>query len=274
MDPPLGIEAGMFVRLSLVALFTFGGLSCSDRVDPRKGSRAGDAEARDAGTRFDAARGSQDGGPSPAIAGAIVDLCDPVSQVGCTSPESKCVIEGGTGTKCVAHSTNDGTGGVSCEGRDCRPGLACALPTETSTQATCVQICDLTTGAGCETLNVDQECRTRLEGTNWGACAALEPECDPITQAPCTLSQACQPFLRRSGAWAFRCRRSGSGQEDDACDSTTQVVCARTLACVATPDDRAFCRKICDPTRGNEHCTGTRQCIQRVAEPPFMFCAP
>lgn len=259
----------MRADLSLIASVAIGGaleLGCARSNDAEDPLRIGrDASLSDAGLDPSDAAPANDAG--------VMDQCNPLEQLGCPAPESKCVVEGLTGAECAETSPDDRSLGQGCRGRDCLPRLACARPTETSTQATCVQICDVATGAGCEALVPEHECRIRLDGTNWGACAELPPACDPLTQAPCSPAEACQPFLRRTGAREFRCRRAGTGQERDACDLTTQVVCGRTLACVATLEGEAFCRKICDPDRGNEDCTGAQQCIEEVVEPPFTYCA-
>lgn len=260
----------MLARFSLAVLLTTGGPSCHDVGE--NGLPTRDAAGFDVDNTVDARSVAPDA--TNGDASGIRDQCNPVTQMNCPSTQSKCVVEGGGGTECAPLNQDDRPVGSPCQGRDCLPGLACALPTETSTRAACVQVCDLTTGTGCEPLGPDDECLNRLNGTNWGACATLEPACEPLTQAPCTPSQACQPLLRRTGVREFRCRTAGTGQENDACDTATKVVCARNLVCIATPLGNAFCRRICDPARGNADCTGTRQCIRRVSEPPFMYCAP
>lgn len=202
-------------------------------------------------------------------AGAISDQCDPVTQSDCAPPATKCVVEGPMpGTACVEPLADERPLGAACEGRDCEAGLACALVSTTSTVGECVKVCDLVSGAGCERLGTEYECRTRLTGTNWGSCQELPPSCDPYTQTPCEADQACQPFLRRTGTWEFRCRAAGPGEEDALCGGANPA-CQRGLACVSTPQGSAFCRRICQV---NTDCEDQRQCNGVVGEPPFMYC--
>lgn len=212
--------------------------------------------ASDAGASFDAS--------------APVDLCNPVEQTGCANAGDKCVVEGpAAGTECVPPSSADLALGATCQGQDCAAGLACARATATSSVSTCVKVCDLTSGDGCEPLGADYECRTRLTGTNWGSCGALPPVCDPYTQNPCGRDEACQPFLRRAGTWEFRCRLAGPGVEGVACGPGSDASCARGLACVSSPSGAAFCRRICQV---NTDCANVAQCNGAVSEPAFMYC--
>jgi hypothetical protein len=221
------------------------------------------ALAIDAGVSIHADAGASPDGGAPA------DQCDPVTQQGCVAPAIKCVVEGpAPGAACVEPGADEQALGDPCAGRDCEAGLACALVSTTSTISECVKVCDLTSGAGCEALGLDYECRTRLTGTNWGACQELPPTCDPYSQAPCAAAEACQPFLRRTGTWEFRCRAAGLGEEDAACGGSNPA-CQRGLACVSTPRGAAFCRRICQL---NTDCANQRQCNGVVSEPPFMYC--
>ncbi len=246
--------------------------ACSEAEPPSAPADAGasvsDAAVifSDAGVPADASLPG-DGGLQRPDSGAAVDQCDPLLQ-NCPDPD-KCVVEGGAATQCVAPRSDEQSLGDACMGRDCERGLACVRLVQTSTSGQCVKICDLNTGDGCDGLGDDYECRTRITGSNWGACSLLPPLCDPYTQDPCAADRACQPFVRRNGTWEFRCRLAGTATEGEACGASAP--CARELACVSDRSGNAACRRIC---QANTDCTGTSQCVGVVDEPPFMYCAP
>lgn len=260
---------------ALGLLLTFGAAACNTAPPPLiddAGTTADtgsvpDTGAEDAATGMDAGTGA-DGGML-VDAGTIVDNCDPVEQSGCdTPPNTKCVIEGGLpGAECVPPSPNDVGLGEVCDGQACEAGLVCLRQSPTSTTGACRKACDLDTGAGCEGLGMEYECRTQISGTNWGACTELPPECDPYTQAPCEQDKACQPFLRRTGTWEFRCRTAGDKAEGAPCGGALR--CDRGLACVSDQSGNATCKKYCE---GNADCTAPAMCTGVVPEPSFMFC--
>lgn len=227
----------------------------------------------DAGTSLDLGVIAPDAATTspPSDASSFIDTgsesaCDPVLQ-NCPRPSEKCSVDFGP-PQCAATAPSDRGLGQPCTPGACERGLACVLATETSTQAHCEVVCNLATGVGCARVGPDFECLDRIENTDWGACRELQPMCDPATQAPCTPSQACQPFLRRTGAWEFRCRVAGTGLAGDPCDGDNPS-CVRGLACVSNRTGTAFCRLIC---QDNEDCMEPQQCVGIVDEPPFLFC--
>lgn len=236
--------------------------SLPDASVPADGSTLDGSTTTDSGVHADAAVADD--------ASTIVDDCDPVAQTGCTAPDTKCVVENPEpmgGTLCVPPGTDVALDGL-CTGGDCQPGLACVRTS--SVASTCQQVCNFGTGTGCAALGDEFECRTRLTDTNWGVCLRLPPTCDPTTQAPCGPSLACGPYLRRSGAWEFRCRSAGTQAEGQACGSSGGGDCARGLACVRSQvTGQAACRKYCDT---NSDCTAPTTCAGSVPEPAFMYC--
>jgi hypothetical protein len=154
-------------------------------------------------------------------------------------------------------------------GEDCLAGLACV---QTSSVATCVQVCNIQTGVGCESLGAEYDCRTRVVGTNWGACLLLPPLCDPLTQMPCAQDEACTTFTRRNNVRELRCREAGPGGEAAACGSSANGAgCMRGLVCILDRNtNQASCRKFCDM---NEDCTSPATCSGVVNDPPFNFCS-
>lgn len=270
------MERGANVRrwgLTLLIAVAGCGAESQDIAPPGPVSDAGSVFVPDAGSSApgDAAFPSADAGQgSIADGGLPVDQCDPVTQSGCGGQAAKCVVEGpAPGATCVSRPDDELGLGDACEGLDCAPGLACARETDTATVSRCVQVCHFESGNGCEPLGEDFECRARLSGTNWGACRALPAACDALSQAPCDRSEACQPFLRRSGSREFRCREAGLGEEGQACGTQADVGCQRGLACVSTREGAAFCRRICET---NADCANRAQCAGVVNEPPFMYC--
>lgn len=262
--------------LGLLLLAAACGSGDADSADLSNNRNAGAADAgtfagADAANAFDAGGlPAGDAGVSGDASALPADECNPVDQTGCAPPDLKCVVEGpGSGTECVAPSEELPLG-AACEGRDCAAGLACARSTTTATASVCVKVCDLESGQGCESLGPDFECRTRLTDTNWGACRELAPTCDPYSQAPCARDEACQPFLRRTGTWEFRCRAAGPGAEGEVCGPAASGGCARGLACVSTRTGDAYCRVICEV---NTDCPGMAQCNGVVSEPAFMYCS-
>ncbi len=264
-------------------LLAAGTLACSDAADEHAAPNDAGALAGDAGALVDASSGlmdagmladaaaAQDGAVARDAGAPISDVCDPVAQSGCPMSSQKCVVEGPVGgTQCVEADPTDLPQGAACEGRDCEAGLSCARGSTTSTTSHCVKVCDFASGDGCEALPGDFECRDRLSGTNWGACSELPVVCDPYTQAPCDAALACQPFLRRTGVWEFRCRTAGNGLAGEPCGPGSGTICARSLACVSSRTGAAFCRKICQV---NMDCENQAQCSGVVSEPSFMHCS-
>ncbi len=248
--------------------------ACGDSADPGLVQDAGaafDASASlvsgsgvlDAGLAQDASAG--DAGVQPR------DECDPVMQSGCSPPDTKCVVEGALGTECIEPRATDAAFGESCMGRDCVAGLVCAQTNTGTTAGECIQVCNPTSGVGCESLGNDYDCTTILTGTNWGACRELNPECNPYTQDPCASQFACQPLRRRSGAWEFRCRLAGAAADGSPCGPGSNMSCQRGSACVADPSGNSVCRKICQTTMD---CENSEQCAGSVPTPSFMYCAP
>jgi hypothetical protein len=244
--------------------------ACDD--EPPPGDPGDAAAAIDMGTPDTGDPGTPDSGVHPDgntifPDANINDLCDPVTGAGCTPPD-KCVIEGDPpGTECTPSSPNDSAFGEPCTGEDCEAGLVCVRRAATSTDSTCRKACNLGTGDGCQSLPGDYECRTTINGTNWGACTLLPPVCDPYTQAPCDPNQACQPFQRLDMTFEFRCRTAGPVAEGGACGPGMN--CQRTLACVRDTNGNTSCRKICQL---DGDCTPPATCIGSVPMPPFMFC--
>ena len=240
----------------------------------------GQTPAMDMGSSaFDLGNGALDAG-APADAGPpppmdqgtpmIIDDCNPITQD--CPPADKCVVENPvplTGAECVPQG-NDFAFGEECTGQDCEIGLVC-VRSQTSTTSSCMQICDLAVGTGCEGLGGqtgdEYECRTRLTGTNWGACTQLPPVCNPYTQDPCGQDEACQPFLRRTGDWDLRCRPAGNAGISESCGS--DVRCQRGLACISNPAGVAACRQICEL---DADCGGMATCTGAVNEPPLSYC--
>jgi hypothetical protein len=267
-------------RGSLVLLFAALLYACKT-ADPTPGVDTGaDAGAdMDSGADNDSGVVNDDSGGNPTDSGnnpdtgnpadsGILDECNPVDQTGCdTPPQTKCVVEGGSpGAECVEPSPNDVGLGEECTGEDCDPGLACIRDAQTSTLSHCRNVCNLDTNVGCEALGAEYECRTSITQSNWGACTMLPPTCDPLTQAPCDANQACQPFLRRTGTWEFRCRTAGNQAEGDVCGGNN--ACARELACV-NQNGMPSCVRFCDE---DMDCTNPLTCTGTVTEPPFNFC--
>lgn len=222
---------------------------------------------------------TQDGGPSDAADGSIVDTgtstrstdagfpdagprptdqCNPITQ-DCVDPSmSLCVVEpamAGQGTTCVDPSTTALSLGQICRSRDCAPGLACV---RTSSVPRCVAVCAPGSATDCARLGGDHDCRS-IHDTNWGACVPLPPICDPYTQAPCAALEACQPVQRTGGAFDFRCRTAGPGAEGGACDNT--MGCGRGLLCVRE-NGVTTCRKPCH--EGGNECSGGTACTGTV----------
>lgn len=261
----------MRTALPTLLLAVLAGACGSDAPAPGLPADAG--LARDGGASLDAgafpgdASAWSDGGQPSSDAGALQDLCNPVTQ-SCDAAE-KCVVEGAEpGTRCIP---DDGGAalGQPCEARRCERGLACARLTPEAVAA-CVRVCELGSGTGCEDLIPEHECRTRLTGTHWGACVELPPACDPYTQDPCGTAQACQIFVRRSGTREFRCQAAGSAAEGEVCGAHLEP-CARGLTCVADRAGNAVCRRFCQT---NDDCPDMVQCRGAVEDPPFRFCLP
>ncbi len=267
------ITLGLLLYAALVACNTAPPPSLNG--DTGTGSDSG-MGGDDAGTGADAATGDTgvggDAGNAPDTGVTIIDVCDPVDQTGCNNdPDTKCVIEGGNpGTECVPPSPNDKTFGDSCTGQDCEAGLVCLRDATTATTAHCRRACNRTTNVGCEPLGTEYECRTMVTQSNWGACTMLPPLCDPYTQAPCVAAEACQPFLRRTGTWEFRCRIAGAAGIGDPCGPGT--ACGRGLACIIDNATQATaCREYC---MNDGDCTAPASCTGTVPDPAFMFCSP
>ena len=77
---------------------------------------------------------------------------------------------------------------------------------------------------------------------------------------------ASEEFLRRTGAWEFRCRTAGQAAEGMMCGGGTG--CQRGLACV-NDNGMATCKEYCQV---DGDCTNPLTCTGMVPEPPFMFC--
>jgi hypothetical protein len=243
-----------------------GGDTGVDGADSATGEDAGADDTGAADTGNDTGVNPGDGGPNDS---GIPDECNPVDQTGCdTPPETKCVIEGGApGTECVQPSPNDVMLGDPCTGQDCAAGLVCLRDAQTSTQAHCRTVCDLDSNVGCEALPGEYECRTAITMSNWGTCTELPPICDPYQQTPCEPDQACQPFLRRTGAWEFRCRTAGPVGEGMPCDANNR--CQRELACVNDDQGNAACKRYC---QDDNECTPPLTCSGQGRQLDFMFC--
>ncbi|MEO1228143.1 MAG: hypothetical protein AAFZ18_04490 [Myxococcota bacterium] len=207
-------------------------------------------------------------------AGSILDAgltsmqppCNPVDASGCPGSEL-CRLE--SVPTCVsAYAGVDR--GSACRPGECGPTLACVRFSETATVAECAKLCLLETGRGCEGLS-DYECLRPLADTEFGVCERLPEACDPYTQSPCPPSEACQPFLRRTGTREFRCLAAGAGASGADCGMGIGG-CARGLTCVAEPDgSAATCRRYC---QFSADCPEPEQCTGRVDDPAFTFCLP
>jgi hypothetical protein len=218
----------------------------------------GGAVALDAGARLG------DAGSAGAVDAGPAFACDPITGAGCAAARACKLI--GTPT-CVREQDAPSARGAPCAPGDCAAGLAC-LQASTATIARCLQLCVLESGAGCGA--PEEECRLEIPGLPWGACVELPPTCNPYTQRPCSPDQACQPFLRRTGARELRCLRGGPGQAGDACGARGSA-CGRGLVCVATSPREASCRQYCEL---NADCPRPEQCTGRVDDPAFTFCLP
>lgn len=264
----------MRLALALALISLAASTACSDGNALPSTPDSGVAPASDAGEQVDSgviggsdAAVGQDGS---GVDSGVMDNCDPLAQSGCTAPATKCVIEPdalNAGAHCVPPG-NDQMLGDPCSGEDCQAGLACVA---TSTASSCVQICNIATGAGCESLGMDYDCRTRVLGTNWGACSLLPPICDPLTQMPCEPTQACSTFQRRNGIRELRCREAGPQGESAACGSSANGMgCMRNLVCILNSTTMmASCKRFCDT---NDDCTAPQTCVGVVNDPPFQFC--
>lgn len=210
---------------------------------------------------------------SPDAGFSVSDLgmlaCNPIDGSGCVSRELICTLH--QGPRCVSMSGPALGFREACGLGECDRGLACLRAAMTSTQAQCEKLCDLETGAGCESIPGDFECLFGIQGTPFGACRELPAECNPYTQTPCDTVDSCQPFLRRTGERDLRCQPSGDAVAGELC-GTFVGTCARGLVCVANPDGRdARCRQYCEL---NADCPMPLQCAGRVEEPAFTFCLP
>jgi hypothetical protein len=264
------------LSLALMSTLALAAASCSDSEPPATNTDSGTTGNSDAGeVSSDAGQTGSDasvGGDAGSIFdGGVSDNCDPLLQSGCTDPATKCVIEPDSqnaGAHCVPPGNDVGLG-EECMGEDCLAGLACVM---TSTVSSCVQICSITTGAGCEALGSDYDCRTRIIGTNWGACSLLPAICDPLTQDPCAANEACSTFTRRNNVREFRCREAGPQTEGQPCGSSANSAqCVRGNVCVLDgPSGTATCRQFCD---SNDDCAPPATCAGVVNDPPFQFCS-
>lgn len=206
-------------------------------------------------------------------AGVPLDACDPIAQSGCPAAAPRCVVDDPPGpATCIVPPAEAAALGAPCASGGCLPGLACAVTTATAAGPVCVQLCDPARAGGCEALGDEVECRARIAGTRWGACAHLPPTCDPVTAGGCTADQACAPFLRQTGTWEFRCQPPGSRGEGQACSASDR--CGRGLACVMVrAESTTSCRQICGT---NTDCPGTDTCsgVVQYPYPQFHFCQP
>lgn len=231
-----------------------------------------DAPSFDANLRPDAGSAPQDasvgldaGLPRDAAGGN--PACDPLDGTGCPSLRV-CAYEDG-GPVCSPLPADPLGLGAPCDEGRCGTGLVCAT-TSPVAPATCFQLCALDTGDGCEQLGQEFECRLRLDTSRYGACLRLPVLCNPFTRKPCDGDdQACQPFLRRSGAREFRCQPAGSVEPGEACGPRAGT-CVSGSACVGEPNGRsAVCRRYCEV---NADCPAPQQCTGIVDEPPFGYC--
>lgn len=270
------LSRALAVAATLLTLYACGSDESVANLDASAGDGGvGDpdaaAGAADAGLAVDAGSSPADGSVAGPDAGApLNDLCDPVTQTMCVAPTTKCVVENptpGGGTLCVEPGNDVALGGM-CTGADCVAGLACV---GAATGSVCMQVCDFQgDGSGCEPLGNEWECRTRLTGTNWGACTELPPLCDYLTQDPCAADRACGPLLRRTGQYEFRCRAAGTQGEGASCGSSGGGDCQRELVCVRDPrTNQAACKRYCDT---NDDCTAPQTCAGSVSDPAFMYC--
>ncbi len=193
--------------------------------------------------------------------------CDPVRGDGCPAPLRCRLIE----VPRCAELPDAPAGFLSpCTPGACDEGLVCIRATETATVGRCAQICEHDSGAGCERIAGDWECRARLEALPWGLCTELPPLCNPYNQRPCPVEEACQPFLRRTGSRELRCQPAGPRQGGEACGSQLGN-CARGWVCIADPTGGAVCRKPCEL---NQDCPRPEQCTGWVEEPELSYCLP
>jgi hypothetical protein len=242
------------------------------------GSSNGDASSSfdgamsvDAGSSQSDASQNTDGGVS-SDASMVHDDCNPLTQMGCTAPTSECIVEtpvGGAGASCVMPDPNAVGLGAACVGGQCLPMLACVRVTTSS--AVCVHVCDINNGgAGCDSLGTDYDCRSRIADSNWGFCSKLGPMCDPVSQSPCPIDQACGPVLRTTGMYEFRCKASGTQGDNQPCAGTSGD-CQRGYVCVSAGMNMSpICKKFCAM---NMQCPSPEQCTGAVSSPlMFRFC--
>ncbi len=225
--------------------------------DPQTGADAG-SMGSDASTRPDAASAvDTEGG------GGVAGECDPVAQ-DCTSDTSKCVLSLGVPV-CIPTDPSDLDRQRPCEVGECATGLACVRATATATAARCQKMCEWADGAGCVVLGPEFECRSQISMTAWGVCVELEPICDPLAPDACSYDQSCQPFLRRTGAWEFRCRALGPSAEGQQCLGS----CLPGFVCVSESQGIATCKR---PCASNADCPPPSACAGQLDEPPLTFC--
>jgi hypothetical protein len=240
------------------------------------GTNVQDGSGSDAGSAPDAlATAIPDSGAPASDASSIIDQCNPITQ-DCGSLDggmggaAKCSVQSGP-AMCIPANHSDLPLGASCQGFECATGLACVAGTGSSTVASCVKICDIDHGgAGCDTLGADWDCRARINSTNWGLCVHLGPMCDPISQAPCPMDQACTPLLRTTGQYEFRCKAAGTQGDGQACGAP-MLDCIRGFVCVLAMNSTPICREFC--ARDNQ-CPMNQTCVGTVVDPPFHFCKP
>lgn len=267
-------------RLALLLGLTWAVVACSEDPPPAAPTDAAVDAGIDGGQGDDAGPGDAgvDAGTADAAFdtdGAVIDDCNPLLQSGCTGSD-KCVVEAPAndpGASCRPTQPTDKALGAACTGGDCQGGLACIRTTASSTIARCVKVCDRQTGGGCEGLSGEWECRSRIRGSNWGACVELPPTCDHLTQQPCAPTQACQPLQRFDGSFEFRCLEAGPKAENELCGGGGQPErCQRGLVCVRNPNtNESNCRVLCDT---NTDCPNPLQCGGSLSAPAAMYCTP
>lgn len=228
-----------------------------------------DAAPEDRPPLADLGSGPADAGVAP-DAGAPIEPplpppCDPIRNDGCAG-DRVCRVQRGCQP---APATPRGLD-EACRVGECGPGLSCLRLTATASAA-CARLCDVERGAGCGDLPGERECRFRIGDTAYGACSELPPPCNPIRQTPCEPTEACQPFLRRTGARELRCQPAGAQPRGAPC-GVEEGSCERGTACIAAADGRrATCRAFCER---NADCPPPEQCTGSVEEPRFNFCLP
>lgn len=165
---------------------------------------------------------------APVDAGPCREVCDPVRQCGCASPEACRWNAATTDFECgvpdgeALHGESCGSG----DGTRCAAGTACL--SRFGESPTCLHACD--EDLDCERFGAGSLClRFGGAGGVWGFCS---PACDPVSQRGCRDVDACRTFLRASDRrYGTICTVTGLQSEGEECSINED--CVRGLGCVS-----------------------------------------